>query len=662
MHARFTRPVRTTSAPVTLCTLAFDPLDRDHGGASYETVAAYWSVQTWRRRGTDWSRVRDCCATRVPTGAVWDIVDRSASGSGRSYIVAPNAADALTLGGYWRMVDEGRYSLRLAHSEYRDKEGKRKRRRPHPLILSGKVDVVGWSKASREYRIVGIGNHVGIPLVDAARMVGHVAPPDAFTTSRPTGHIHPDSEWSASAIAAVYRRLISWWIDQQCGRWQDTIGAAGYQWWRTTIAAKDVLEHDDPAALAQECAAVHGGRVQLFWFGSAGREKPTPDRDSESPRCRPIHLGTPIHKFDIRSMYCSLLHREEFPARYLGRLRCRSVAQLRSAMDSVCAIATVRVRLESPSLPYRDGENGTVYPVGEWWATLTTPELRRAIDRGEVLQVGEVRTYSRGRPFREFADRLLSLRMAAVKSGDLLAGTWCKTVANALGGRLARIRRGWETEEGKPCRQRWGQWVEVVGDSAERVQCRGVAGVRQRLITDGRRVGGLTACYAHLTAHGRVLLAEIIESAGDGNTLWCDTDGVILTDAGAKRVERAGFMKEDAPGFLRREGEIPYFAARTPKHYVSGDTWVLAGARDDFGPVAGCRVACYQSANPVRSGMEPTSESIITRRRVLEIDSIPAAGEPGIDGWLIPPVVSAGAIAQPTDRVPDEIADIDYGD
>ena len=655
MQAKWVKPVTRTSVPRTLVTLAYDPWDGPGSGHGFETKAASWSLLTYRRRGKTWAKVRESSGCGVDATWVAETLTALGESSSRIYVISPVASDSLTLLGFWRRVDSGRVEMRLRDICYTCSDGKRKKRRPHPLILNGQPDVIGWSEGGAEYRAISYGNHLSIPLVEAARMVGHEPCPEARTAMRPTGHAFPDSAWTVSALQAVYQRLMGWWVENGAGRWQDTIGAAAYQWWRTTVGPKTVLEHTHPAATKIEESAIHGGRVQLFWFGSAGAETPSPETLAASPRAVDVHMSKPVYKLDVRSMYVSILAKAPFPTRLIARLRCRTPPELAAACRSIGVVATVRVRLSAPRLPFRCPERGTVYPTGEWWTTLTTPELETALQRSEVVSVAEVWAYQMGRPFQSFAEALTRIRTGAIAGGDTLGGTFTKLMGNALGGRLAKTGKGWVTESHKPCRRRWGPWGESNLDEGARTICRGVAGVRQRYVNKGIRPGGLAACFAFLTAYGRVLLNSYIDVAGERETLWVDTDGLVVTQEGYDRLLAAGLVRGDAPGYLRREEAISHFAARTPKHYVQGDAWTLSGVRDDYGPVRDGVVRCYQSANPVRSGVRPLSDSIPTRTQTLKLDQIPLSGTPGIDGWLIPPEVRDGQLFQRSDRTdPDE--------
>lgn len=191
-------------------------------------------------------------------------------------------------------------------------------------------------------------------------------------------------------------------------------------------------------------------------------------------------------------------------------------------------------------------------------------------------------------------------------------------------------------------------------------RCRGIAGVRQEWVERADRPGGLTACYAYLTAYGRVRLASIMDRCGPGTVLWCDTDGLLVTEKGLTALRASGERLGDSAGSLRICEEVSRFAARTPKMYCSDGRWTLAGTRGDYSAVGNMSIRHYQTATPVSAGLDPSAHPVLTTARTYRLDSIPLSGTPGRDGWLIPPVVSGGEIVQPTDDLPDRLRDWDY--
>lgn len=647
MGRHWITPVTATSAPRTLLALAYDPLDHSTGGRGYLTRAGGWSTALAFRDGSRWidQGLRHFAPDQLPE--MWSHVDDVGRQRGRVYVVCRCASDCLTLSGFWDRVDAGEVSLRLEADSYKDRDGKARKRKPHPLILSGVPDVIGWSVGRAEYKAVSLGNHLSIPILACAQAAGYPDPPESRWCYRPTGHADPDSAWTAGALVTIYSRMLDWWLAVGGGRWADTIGAAAWQMWRTTLGENEVLEHDQPSATAMERAAVYGGRAQLFWFGSAGSDGDSPADEAYLEPAVPIHMPGRIHKLDVRSMYASLMAEREYPTRLAHRLRPRHVKDLLAASRRWCLVATVRVRTTGGAVPYHDDHAGVTFPAGEWWTTLATPELLACIRRGELVEVGEAWAYHRGKPLSAFAGRLVQQRQDASGRGDKIGENMCKSLANALGGRLARTFRGWTTIAGKFPRQPWGEWAETDADSGEVGRYRGVAGTLQQFVTRDERAGGLTAIYAHLTAYGRAELRRLMDVAGSGNVLWCDTDGMIVTDDGLSALQTAGEIHNGTPGKLRYVEEVRSFSGRTPKHYRTERGWTLSGARGDFSPVDRHKVRCYLTANPVRSGQKPSGSGLPTVAPIYHLDAIPLSGIPGPDGWLAVPTVKNGTLHQP---------------
>jgi hypothetical protein len=263
-----------------------------------------------------------------------------------------------------------------------------------------------------------------------------------------------------------------------------------------------------------------------------------------------------------------------------------------------------------------------------------------------VVEVLSAWSYQPGTPFREFARRTIEIRDKCRADDDKIGESMCKAMANALGGRLARTFRGWTSQPDKPCYERWGEWCEADSLTGDPIRCRGIAGVRQVHVTRDERQPGLAACYAHLTAYGRVRLDRVIRAAGPGSVLHCDTDGLFVTDTGLAAIRSAGIPVDGSAGHLRVIEEVKSFAGRTPKHFRHSGRWILSGIRGDMSPVGGHSMKSYVSANPVRSGVEPTAPVVPTHAHVYRLDQIPLSGVPGPDGWIVHPTVENGKVRQ----------------
>jgi hypothetical protein len=98
-------------------------------------------------------------------------------------------------------------------------------------------------------------------------------------------------------------------------------------------------------------------------------------------------------------------------------------------------------------------------------------------------------------------------------------------------------------------------------------------------------IGGYTpdacpAIAAWISSHGRLRLLEAIRCAGWSQVLYCDTDSVMVTEGGARRLEEGGLIREGEWGALYLKTVCADLELYGPKHYREGERVVCAGGRE----------------------------------------------------------------------------------
>jgi hypothetical protein len=383
---------------------------------------------------------------------VWDAVDAVGAPGRRVYVVAPRASDLLTLLRFWERVEKGEVTVwdevarrRAGKSPTKPATGRRR----HPIVLHGRPDIVGYTRNAASYRWVSVTNWADLGIRDMAKQVGHALPQQADELDKWEANGWPAGE-VAKLVMSYTQRLIVWWLDNGCGVWRDTPGAAAWSSFLRRQADTGIVRHEDATLLKLEDRACFGGRASVFFLGDVG----DPDRWPElagAPHPGRIGFGIkgPVHRLDVRSMYPSLLRDEWFPTAPLHYEHAPTLRRLSAGLASLTAVAGVRLCTDQPSLPRR-GRLGTEYPVGRFDTVLTTPELRLALSRGWVERCWAVQWYCRGRPFRGWAEWVLNLRTqmrercdpagvsavgwpAAVRGGTISHGSYLRS-GGASGG------------------------------------------------------------------------------------------------------------------------------------------------------------------------------------------------------------------------------------
>lgn len=429
------------------------------------------------------------------------------------------------------------------------------------------------------------------------------------------------------------------WAAAGCGVWKDTVGAAAYATWQTHSGGVPVYQHDRPDVLRLEDRACHGGRASIFTTRPVAREgswrglPDAPDLTRERG-----HIRGPVYRLDVRAQYPTIMRDREFPARLINVAQGWTPDKLARALDQFCAIARVRVRSERAELPHRTGER-TQYPRGEWTVTLATPEIRDALERNEIIRVGEVAYYERGKPFAAWGKWVLGLRRRAERYGHRHWQHYVKALSVALSGKLASKGGGWVDRPDIPPAVEWGEWPVVSAIDGEERWYRALGYHTQKRERKRFRPGTLGACYAHVTAYGRVQMARYREIAGHRQTLSQHTDGLIVTSLGRRALIEAGCVRPGEFGHLQEDGAIRALKLYTPNHLYCDGEWTIAGVRNGYRIEAGCVAVDHPVYDPVRQAQNPGAGWVAEHVRRVPLELIDPGVRVGEDGWVIPPRV-----------------------
>lgn len=638
------KPSRRDSAPTLLVTVgaeSFPAVARDgHGGTPHVLGQTHICVRRRTRRGWQPFTEHPC----LTSGQAWDVLDGLGTSGRRVYVVAGVASDLLTMLDWWGRVERGLYTLRRGSplaDAVATPDGKPTRIRMHPLVMAGRPDVIGYGCGGSSFKWVSVTNWAECSLHDMAEQVKYELPALESGLDKWAYSVYPAAD-QARVMMLYVSRLMIWWLANGCGTWRDTPGAAAWSSWLRRTQPDSVRPHNDPDASRLEDNAVFGGRASAFYLGSVGDvERWGELADAPRPSSFGLGLSGPLHRFDVRAMYPSLLRDHLFPARLLRVDRRCSPRGLKAGMRSLLAVARVRLTTPAALYPKRIGREA-VYPTGTFDTCLTTPELSQAIGLGHLRAVWEVAWYTPGRPFRTWAEWVLNLRATPEVANCPVSKTVVKTLANSFGGTMARRKMGWEDRPRMVPVKWWGPWWSHDSRTGEGVQYRGLAGRVQQMVRADRRPPTFAACFAFLTAHGRVQMNAVREVAGRREVIWQDTDGVMVTDIGRERLERSEHVGTGQFGKLQYEKTFHNVRLITPKHYWADGRWVLAGISDGFDATDGEHAFHVVTTNPARSAVEPTASAVYRAVERVDLESI----EPGLSidhwGWAAPPKMEKG--------------------
>jgi DNA polymerase type B, organellar and viral len=336
------------------------------------------------------------------------------------------------------------------------------------------------------------------------------------------------------------------WFDfltrHQLGSFAPTAASQAMRAYRHRFMDVKILIDDDEYALALSRQAYLGGKVE----------------------CRRIGIVRgPVYRLDVNSMYPYVMRDNYFPIRLVGVTGRCSLQDALGWLNSLCVVADVDLFTPEPAYPVLD--NGKlIFPINRLRTTLTTPELRYALEHGHVERVHAAACYERAVIFREYVEEFWRIRRAAHDRGDKVEEEMAKKLPNSFYGKWGQRGRVYG-EEGEWPTHEAQAWIEIDADTGTIIKHRCLGGLHQVFREDSESRDSFPAIAAHVTAYARLHLWELELRAGREHTLYMDTDSLAVLQPGYDAL--MPMVNPGELGALKLEGVEAWAIFRGPKDY-----------------------------------------------------------------------------------------------
>jgi len=354
-----------------------------------------------------------------------------------------------------------------------------------------------------------------------------------------------------------------------------------------------------PTAAGQAIAAFRAKHMKHLVLCHDNTEAKQLERDAYYPgRCEAYRIGFvdgPIFHLDVRACYPSISRDERVPCRFKGISTPAQDEIQRLAEDGWLIIADVTLETNQANYPYRDGEN-VIYPMGRFRTQLCWPELEDAITNGRVVKVHKVARYEGDKLLEGWSNEMLDLRACTFEEGLPTLQVGIKCIANALYGAFAKRSRRWiacpHTTPPGPYYLWYGQecgkcypvsnardgrgelasGFEGTGNQITR--WRSIGWAAEFEVAERESPESVTAVSAWVCSLGRRYMQRLLQTAGGGNVVYCDTDSLWVNERGIDNLSHAGCVKGGSFGYLGIKGSFNSVIIHGHKSYSAG----LAGA------------------------------------------------------------------------------------
>jgi hypothetical protein len=466
-------------------------------------------------------------------------------------------------------------------------------------VIDGPPWIVSWSKDKHRVDMLDTMNWWPIPLARLGESLGIQKGSWEVSKADPVA-LREYCAQDALIVLRAVQRLADFVLSEDLGGFASTAAGQAYRAWRHAFMGHQVLVHADEEVLALERSAYHGGRVECRRIGP---------------------IQGPLFLLDVTSMYPSVMLEHDYPTVVKHHYKRVSVESLTRWLDGFLAVADVTLEVDSPA--YGVVHNGRlIFPVGTFRTTLTTPELRRALSRGEILEVHSCALYEGAPIFRTYVEAFWARRLEAQREGNPIASDFYKLLLNGLYGKFGQGGRRWEIIAQVP--DFTPKTMEVLdADTGDHLRFRQLGGAVQVLRTDPETSESCPAIAAHVTAYARLRLWNLAEQAGLEHVYYMDTDSLLVDEEGA--INLAPEIAPGTLGKLKIELECTDAELWGPKDYRMGNKVRTKGVRSKATrtDAGGWEQDCFRSmVGALRAGeaarMIVTRVTKFLRRRYLK--------------------------------------------
>lgn len=351
----------------------------------------------------------------------------------------------------------------------------------------------------------------------------------------------------------AYLRFI---VEHNLGNFQRTTPAQAFEAFTHRFMRHRILIHDRARWLEAERRAYHGGRSECFRIGRYEGD---------------------FYRLDVNSLYPFVMHGNRFPIVPVESLREPSLAELERLCEKWCVIVECLVDTNEACYPIVINKR-LCFPVGQFEATLTTPEVRYALERGHIVRAFRAYLYDGAEVFSDYVSYFYTLRLRYKKEGNRVYARMCKLFLNALYGKFGEKPARWDLLENPDIVEMPEfQRVYYLDDDNKLHTYMRIGGSVFEMREEGETSRSFPAIAAHVTAYGRMRLWGLMLKAGLEHVYYVDTDSLFVDREGFERL--SDVIDDDRLGYLKVEARASEFEIYTVKDYRFGEERKAKGVR-----------------------------------------------------------------------------------
>lgn len=523
--------------------------------------------------------------------AFWDFVYSKTEPKQRLWIIARNVVFDFTVVKGWENLRREGYKLRFFHNNGCSAIVTVKKASSTIVVL----DSMNWFTES----LARTGERIGIPKMDIDF--------DTCTDEQLSTYCRNDTLIEFENFKLFIAFLEENLIGRLCYTKASTAMAAYlFRHYHTPIYI-----HNNAEAITLERESYKGGRCECFVIGDLS--------------------GQPFYVFDVNSLYPFVMQCHDYPTKYVKLDHRLTTTDLQDVLKYLAVVARVVINTNEPVYAIKRGR--TIFPVGTFETTLCTPELLYALEHGHVVKVLDAVSYEQARIFSGYVTTMYGLRSDFKIRQNKEYEQIVKYLLNSLYGKFGQKAEQWVKigdAPGEPDREE----MILYKNPRRAMRLRYLLGEVFELKGHGEAYNSFPAIASHVTAYARLYLWELMQACGHGNYVYCDTDSLMVTNAG--RDNLLEYLSDTELGKLKLERTVERLIIRGLKDYSVDEKVVVKGVRKTAHKI---RDGVYtQEQWPSFKGIFKTTNanSYVVKHVTKHLTREYTKGDVGTDGMVTP--------------------------
>lgn len=473
------------------------------------------------------------------------------------------------------------------------------RRAPHTIVMLDTLNI--WRMPLKK-----LGESIGLPKL---KMPPETASQDDWDT------------YARRDVEIIMQACFKWWrflSDNDLGGFAPTLASQAMRTFKHKFMKHQILIDDNEKALALARDSLHGGRTECFYIGT---------------------VPTRIYKTDINSQYPYVMATKEMPTKLIGHYRRIDIHDLSHWINDYCVTAKVIIETDLPVFPVVFDDR-LIFPTGRFVATLSTPEIRYALDHMLIRKVFAVNVYEKAILFKDYVDYFYAYRNQCRDLGNDADAHNAKILLNSLFGKWAQrgmiYQKEYDTDD-----LTIQHWTEVDAETMEATHYRQYAGIVESLSREPESRDSHPAIAAHITAHARDLVWGLMRVCGFGHCYYCDTDSLWVDETGYRRLSE--HMDDKELGKLKLEGVHDNVTLFGAKDYIVDGKARIKGVRKNAVQLSENKFVQAKFSSLVGLLRQGDMSAPIVRQQPKTLSRIYYKGDVGADGKVSPFILNTGA-------------------